>query len=90
MGSRAIGAALVLGRELRSRGVVCEVDARGNSLKSMLRRADGMQARWCVVLGDAELDKGVVQVKDLAEHSQQELARGAVADTIASALEGRA
>jgi histidyl-tRNA synthetase len=90
LGAAAVGTALVLGRELRERGVAAEVDGRGNSLKSMLRRADSMQARWCAVIGESELARGVVQLKDLAEHSQQELARAELVDTLARAVEGGA
>lgn len=76
LGARAVGEALRLGRALRDAGVVADVDARGGSLKSMLRRADGLGSRFCVVLGDAELERGVAQLKDLAQHSQEEVPLG--------------
>ena len=37
-------------------------------MKSLLRRADSLGARWCIVLGDSELERNVVQLKDLAAH----------------------
>ena len=46
----------------------------------MLRRADALGARHCIVIGDAELARGVVQLKDLAQHQQEELA---LADVVA-------
>ncbi len=63
--------------------MTADVDGRGNSLKSMLRRADGLGARYCIVIGDAELDRGVVQLKDLAGHSQEELPLGDVVARVA-------
>jgi histidyl-tRNA synthetase len=48
----------------------------------MLRRADSLAATICVVVGDSELDKGIVQVKDLAEHTQTEVPRTALLSTI--------
>ena len=39
----------------------------------MLRRADAIGASWCVVMGDSEVERGVVQLKDLGAHSQEEL-----------------
>jgi histidyl-tRNA synthetase len=72
LGERAVSAGLVLARQLRERGVRVDLDGRGSSLKSMLRRANSVGARLCVLLGDGELDKGVVKVKDLAAHSEQE------------------
>jgi histidyl-tRNA synthetase len=38
------------------------------------------------VIGDSEIERGVVQVKDLAGHSQTEVSQDAVVDTVASAL----
>lgn len=73
LGERAALAGLRLAGELRERGLRAELDGRGNSLKSMLRRANTMGARWCLVFGDAELDRGVVQLKDLTAHEQVEL-----------------
>jgi histidyl-tRNA synthetase len=95
IGERAVAAALELARDVRRQGFRAEVDGRGNSLKSMLRRADAQGARLVIVLGDAELERGVVQMKDLAEHSQQELPREAAAARVverlhASASGGRA
>ena len=86
LGEAAIDAGLVLGRELRRAGVACEVDGRGASLKSMLRRANGLGARVALILGDQELAEGVVQVKDLAGHAQDRVARDQVASTVAERL----
>jgi histidyl-tRNA synthetase len=83
LGARALAEGLRLGRSLRQAGVVTDVDGRGNSLKSMLRRADSLGARFCVVIGDAELERGVVQLKDLAQHSQEVLELGDVVAKIA-------
>ena len=44
----------------------------------MLRRADALGARFCLVFGDAELDRGIVQLKELSAHQQSELPRSAV------------
>jgi histidyl-tRNA synthetase len=86
IGERAISRGLVLGRELRDRGVRTEVDGRGGSVKSMLRRANALGARVCLLLGDSELDKGVVQVKDLAAHAEEESPLDAAADRVAAIL----
>lgn len=51
-------------------------------MKSMLRRADSLGARACLVLGDAEVEAGQVQVKDLAAHSQQLCTRGEVVGVV--------
>ncbi len=79
IGQRAQEEALRLGRELRQLGLVTEVDTRGNSPKSMLRRADALGARVCLLLGDTELDKSMVQLKDLSAHTQEEVPRAEIA-----------
>ncbi len=66
---------LVLARDLRKSGIRCEVDTRGTSLKSQLRRANAVGARVVLILGEDELAKGVVQVKDLDAHTQETMAR---------------
>lgn len=73
LGERAALQGLGLARTLRERGLRVELDGRGNSLKSMLRRANTMGARWCLVFGDAELERNIVQLKDLTAHQQREL-----------------
>lgn len=70
LGAAGLREALGLARELRTAGVGTDLDGRGSSMKSMLRRADSLGARVCLVIGDAEVDARQVQVKDLAEHSQ--------------------
>ena len=75
MGERATLSALQLARELRELGVVTVLDGRGNSMKSMLRRADGLGARVCLVIGETEVEQNQVQLKDLASHTQEQVAR---------------
>ena len=70
--------AAVLLRDLRAAGMVADGDLRGQSLKSQLRRADKLGARAVVVLGPAEAERGVVQLKDLAKHESQEVPRAEV------------
>ena len=88
LGDAAIDAALVLGKDLRRAGVACEVDGRGGSLKSMLRRANALGARLALVVGDQEIAEGVVQLKDLAGHAQERVARERVQSLVAERLLG--
>jgi len=72
-----------LARELRAAGIGTDLDGRGGSMKSMLRRADSLGARVCLVIGDTEAQSQQVQVKDLASHSQELCARADVLSTVA-------
>ena len=62
IGERAVDVALVLGRDVRKAGVRCEVDTRKASVKAQLRRANTLGARYVVILGDREIDEGVVEL----------------------------
>ncbi|HWP07249.1 MAG TPA: histidine--tRNA ligase [Polyangiaceae bacterium] len=75
LGEKALVEALLVARDLRAAGIRAEADTRGGSLKSLLRRADGTGARLCLVLGESELERGTVMLKDLAAHTQVEVPR---------------
>lgn len=59
--------------ELQDRGLWVETDCEGKSLKSQLRRADKLHARYSLVLGDTELSSGCVTLKRMADGSSQEV-----------------
>jgi len=88
LGAAAIEHALVLGRDLRAAGIAVEVDARGGSLKSQLRRASALRCAVALVLGDAEIAGGVVQAKALAEHAQENVARDGVVAWVRARVDG--
>jgi histidyl-tRNA synthetase len=84
MGARAQTEALVIARELRAVGIVAHVEGRGGSLKSMLRRTASVDAGLALVIGDGELDRGVVQLKELDAHVQRDVARNELAAEVTS------
>jgi histidyl-tRNA synthetase len=65
--------ALVLAKHLRQEQISSEVDGRSGSLKAKLRRANSTGARLCILLGDDELARGVVTLKDLSLREQAEV-----------------
>lgn len=58
---------------LRRGGVRCDADLRGGSVKSQMRRASKANARLCIIFGSDEQKRGVVQVKAMAEGTQEEV-----------------
>jgi histidyl-tRNA synthetase len=78
LGAAAADQALLIARELQNAGIQAEADTRGGSLKSLLRRADASASRLCFVLGDTELERGVVALKDLQARTQEEVPRAEV------------
>jgi histidyl-tRNA synthetase len=75
LGADAVGPGLGLARELRGAGIRCEIDTRGNSLKSQLRRADRLGARLVLILGESELAENAVQVRDLEARTEERMDR---------------
>ncbi len=76
LGVAAVGAALGVARDLRRSGVRCEVDTRGTTIKSQLRRANALGARMVLILGDSEIAAGTIQVKDLEARTEEAIDRG--------------
>lgn len=61
---------ITLGKKLKeSHGVTIEYAPR--KLKAHLKAADKMEARYCVIIGEDELNSKSVWVKDLVEKSEQ-------------------
>jgi len=69
--------------DLRRRGVAVEWDYEGRSLKSQLRRADRLRARFVVIVGEDELTAGKVQLRDMIEKTQREVALADLIETLA-------
>jgi histidyl-tRNA synthetase len=80
------GEATLLGRELRDAGLRVESDLRGGSLKSQLRRADKINTRIAMILGESEVEEGVVQLKDLQKQTQDKVPRAEAAKRIHALL----
>ncbi|MBT8454044.1 MAG: histidine--tRNA ligase [Deltaproteobacteria bacterium] len=80
------GQATLLGRELRDSGLRVDSDLRGGSLKSQLRRADKLDARIAMILGEDEVARGVVQLKDLQNKTQEQVLRADAAPRVHALL----
>lgn len=65
LGAEAEGEAGRLAHRLRRYGVRVEVESGEKSLKSHLRRADRLGARFVFILGDQELSRGAASVRDM-------------------------
>jgi len=87
VGDRPQGTALSLAEKLRDAAprlrVMCHCG--GGSFKSQFKKADRSGARYALVLGEGELERGVVGVKPLrASGEQQEIALDRLADFFAA------
>ncbi|WJY68169.1 histidine--tRNA ligase [Corynebacterium auris] len=59
---------------LRGAGISADMSYGGRGLKGAMKGADRAGAAYALVLGERELDGGVIAVKNLAEHSQVDVA----------------
>ena len=66
-GVQAQWSALVLARQLRQRGLAVELDSSGSAFAKQFRRADRSGSSWAAVLGDGEVEQGIVTLKALRQ-----------------------
>ncbi len=72
LGEEATNKAFSIAYELRSRGVATEIDYGGKSLKSQLKRADKSGAEYTLILGEEELSRGKIKLRNMAESTEKE------------------
>ena len=58
--------------ELRRKGVSAETDIMDRSVKAQMKYADKIGAKFVIVIGDDEIEKGVVSVKNMADGTTEE------------------
>jgi len=84
LGGRAIEEGLIIAEKLRARGLRIEAAYDGSSLKSQLRRADRLAARYALLIGDDELGSGRVKWRNLRDGSQGEAELGGLDGFVSS------
>jgi histidyl-tRNA synthetase len=83
LGGEAEARALVIAHDLRLRGLAVDTAFRGNITKR-LQRANRINARAAVILGDDELAKGVATLRDLDSGEQREVALDKLVNELAA------
>jgi len=87
MDEAQLPAYLALASELRGAGIATEVVLEGGKLGKQFKYADRAGIRFVIVLGEDEIAKNVVTVKDLRREDQFEVARGELIKTLRVELE---
>ena len=77
IGEAAQAAAWPLAHELRRAGFAVDLAFRGKPAQRM-KRADRLKARYALFLGDEELGRGVVKLRDLDSGAEEDVARDAI------------
>ena len=72
-GCEAESVALALARDLRAAGLRVELDSSGSAFGKQFKRADRSGARWALVLGDQEAERGEARLKLLKQHGEESI-----------------
>lgn len=67
LGEKAQELSLILAEELRAQGLWVEISYDKPSLRSQMRRADRIRAKYVIVIGEDELKEQMVTIKDMQE-----------------------
>ena len=74
MGEKASLEAAKIASALRKEGVEVQFDVVGRSVKAQMKYANKLGAQFTVVLGDSELESGVVRLKNMESGEETEVA----------------
>ena len=82
VGENARNWAFPVVHRLRQKGLSVEIEGEIRSLKSQMRRADKLNASSVLIIGDNELDRGVVLLRDMTSKQQRELSLNNVEEAL--------
>jgi len=72
--------------QLHLEGIRAELDYEGKSLKSQMRRADKLKARYVLILGENELKQGKAVLRNMETKSQEEISMEGLIDILRKKL----
>lgn len=70
-GEKAENQALIIAQNLRQAGFKVELDLSGSNFAKQFKRGDRSGAKICLVLGDSEVEQGIIQLKNLKTSEQK-------------------
>jgi histidyl-tRNA synthetase len=82
LGEAARKAGFLLAQQLRRAGIETDIDYEGRSLKSQMRRADKLGVQYVTILGEEEIAKGEIQVRNMKEKTQTVLPLSSAAQAL--------
>ncbi len=88
MGDAAKRKSMPLVQMLRSNGIIADLDHLQRGVKAQIKAAVKKEASFAVILGEDEILKGTVVVKDLANSTQEEVAADSLIQLLKSKLRG--
>ena len=73
LGENTIETAMKIADSLRKENVKVYVDYSSKGMKSHMKKADKLETKYCIILGEDELNKGIVLLKDFSTREQKEV-----------------
>lgn len=73
MGEKAKDTSLTLVNQLRKAGLSADKDYQDKKIKAQFKSADRLNAKFVAVLGDDELERNIINVKDMGTGEQKEV-----------------
>lgn len=86
LGERPKEGALWLADQLRKEGIPAEVAVGRDSLRSQLRYANTVGAKYAIIIGDEEIETNTVTLRDMAESQQERIPVLEVAQVLCARL----
>ena len=72
LGDNTSETALKIAESLRDNDIKVYIDYSEKGMKSHMKKADKLSVRYCIILGEDELNKGIVLLKDFSTREQKE------------------
>lgn len=73
LGEKAKEESLKLLSNLRKSGIAADTDYENKSLKAAMRKASDLKANFVLILGENELNKSTIMLKDMLKSTQEEI-----------------
>ncbi len=74
LGENTTEQAMNITENLRKNNLKVHIDFSSKGMKAHMKKADRLSVRYCVIIGEDELNKGVVLIKDFLTREQKEIA----------------
>jgi histidyl-tRNA synthetase len=80
MGDEALESALNLTYKLRENNISTDISLAKRNISKEMKRADALNVKFTLIIGEDELKKGTVKVKDMGSGEQKEIVYEKVLD----------
>ena len=85
-GEKAAFEATRICADLRKSGFSAQTDICGRGLKAQMKYANKQNAKFSAVLGDNEIDSGIIRLKNMETGTEQEIKLADIADQLGKAI----